>query len=97
MTSRRHPEGVVSGGAAGQGAASGKATLSAAKAFAAKVYESVLGQPIPQKRAKVLRELLEKSDKGTYAHAEVRVLVYETIKSQNWLGKEPLDKRLRLW
>ena len=66
--------------------------MSAAKAFAAKVYESVLEQPIPTKRAKMLRELLEKSDKGTYAHAEVRVLTYETIKSQNWLAKEPVDK-----
>lgn len=62
--------------------------LSGARAFANKVYEAVLGQPIPQKRAKVLRDLLEKGDKGMYAHAEVRVLTYETIKSQNWLEKE---------
>jgi len=63
-----------------------KLPMSAAKAFAAKVYESVLGHPIPQKRAKLLRELLEKSDKGTYAHAEVRVLVYETVKINGWLN-----------
>ena len=62
--------------------------LSGAKAFAAKVYEAVLGQPIPPHRAKFLRNLLERSDKGMYAHAEVRVLTYETIKSQNWLVKE---------
>ena len=64
-----------------------KLSMSGAKAFAAKVYESVLG-PIPPKRLKLLRELLEKGDKGTYAHAEVRVLTYETIKAQNWLVKE---------
>jgi hypothetical protein len=68
-----------------------KLPLSASKLFAAKVYESVLGAPIPLKRQKVLRDLLDKGDKGTYAHAEVRVLVYEQIKSNNWL-KEPLDK-----
>lgn len=66
-----------------------KLSLSGAKAFAAKVYESVLQTPPPTKRAKVMRELIEKGDKGTYAHAEIRVLVYELIKSQNWLVKEP--------
>lgn len=66
-----------------------KLGMSAAKEFASKVYESVIG-PIPPKRAKVLRELLEKGDKGTYAHAEVRVLVYETIKAHGWLVKNHL-------
>lgn len=69
-----------------------KLSLSGAKAFAVQVYESVLKTPILPKRVKLLRELLDKGDKGTYAHAEVRVLVYSTIKSQNWLQKEPLDK-----
>lgn len=62
-----------------------KLPLSAAKAFAVKVYESVLQHPMPPKRAKMIREMLEKGDKGTYAHAEVRVMVYECIKSQGWL------------
>ena len=46
-----------------------KLSLSGAKAFAVQVYESVLKTPIPQKRAKALREMLDKGDKGTYAHA----------------------------
>jgi SpoVK/Ycf46/Vps4 family AAA+-type ATPase len=65
-----------------------KLSLSAAKVFAAKVYESVLGTPTPLKHQKMLRDLLDKGDKGTYAHAEVRVLVYEAIKQNNWLVKE---------
>lgn len=65
-----------------------KLPMSAAKAFAAKVYEAVLGHPIPPKRAKMLRELLEKSDKGMYAHAEVRVLAYDAIKTNNWLKND---------
>ena len=70
-----------------------KLPLSAAKTFAAKVYESVLGHPIPVKRFKMIRELLEKGDKGTYAHAEVRVLVYDAIKQNHWV-QEAVDKPL---
>lgn len=70
-----------------------KLSMSGAKAFAAKVYESVLSESIPPKRAKMLRELLEKSDKGTYAHAEVRVLVYDAIKQNHWVH-EAVDKPL---
>lgn len=66
-----------------------KLALSAAKVFASKVYESVLGTPPPAKRAKMIRETLEKGDKPSYAHAEVRVALYELIKSQNWLTKDP--------
>ena len=62
-----------------------KLSLSAAKVFATKVYESVLGAPITPKRQKMLRDLLDKGDKGTYAHAEVRVLTYDAIKQHNWL------------
>jgi ATPases of the AAA+ class len=65
-----------------------KLSLSSAKAFATQVYESVLKTPLLPKRAKVIRDLLDKGDKGTYSHAEVRVLVYECIKQQNWL-KDP--------
>lgn len=70
-----------------------KLSLSGAKAFAAHVYESVLKTPIPGKRAKILRDLLDKADKGTYAHAEVRVMVYDVIKRQGWMT---LDKPLTL-
>ena len=62
-----------------------KLSLSAAKQFAAKVYESVCKTPLPMKRQKVIRDLLDKGDKGTYAHAEVRVLVYSLIKQNHWL------------
>ena len=65
-----------------------KLPLSAAKIFAGKVYESVVGHPLPMKRQKVIRDLLDKGDKGTYAHAEVRVLVYETVKRNGWLVPE---------
>jgi hypothetical protein len=61
-----------------------KLSLSAAKLFAAKVYESVLQHAPPPKRLKAVRELLETSDKGMYAHAEVRVMVYDAIKSNGW-------------
>lgn len=63
-------------------------TLSNAKMFASKVYESVVKTPLPMKRQKVIREALDKGDKGTYAHAEVRVLVYELVKSKGWLNPE---------
>jgi SpoVK/Ycf46/Vps4 family AAA+-type ATPase len=65
-----------------------KLSLSAAKQFAAKVYESVVQSPLPIKRQKVIRDLLDKGDKGTYAHAEVRVLVYELVKKSGWLDPE---------
>jgi len=65
-----------------------KLPLSAAKIFAGKVYESVVGHPLPMKRQKVIRDLLDKGDKGTYAHAEVRVLVYETVERNGWLVPE---------
>jgi hypothetical protein len=62
-----------------------KLSLSGAKQFATRVYESVLKAPMTPKRAKVIRDALDRGDKGTYAHAEVRVLVYETIKEQGWV------------
>ena len=62
-----------------------KMLLSAAKAFALKVYESVLQTVPSHKRAKVIRETLERSDKGMYSHAEVRVLVYSLIKEHGWM------------
>lgn len=65
-----------------------KLSLSAAKLFATKVYASVLGKPPSMRRQKTLRDLLDKADKGTFAHAEVRVLVYEAIKGNNWLLEE---------
>ena len=65
-----------------------KLSLSAAKLFAMKVYESVLGHPPPSKRLKMLRDLLDKGDKGTYAHAEVRVTVYSQIKQHGWEKNE---------
>jgi len=65
-----------------------KLTLSAAKAFALRVYTSVLKTPPPMKRLKVIRDVLDKGDKGTYAHAEVRVLVYELVKKNGWLTPE---------
>lgn len=65
-----------------------KLSLSGAKTFAAKVYESVLGVPASPKRLKVIRETLDKGDKGTYAHAEVRVLTYDLIKQHVWMDKE---------
>jgi len=39
---------------------------------------------------------LDRGDKGTYSHAEVRVLVYESIKENGWMVKEtgPLDMAL---
>jgi len=66
-----------------------KLTLSAARAFAARVYEAVLQTQPTAKRLKVLRDVLERGDKPTYAHAEVRVLVYEAIKTNHWLEKDP--------
>ena len=65
-----------------------KLSLSASKQFAAKVYESVCKTALPMKRQKVIRDLLDKGDKGTYAHAEVRVLVYELVKKSGWLDPE---------
>lgn len=65
-----------------------KLSLSQAKLFAGKVYESVLKNPPPMKRQKMMRDTLDKGDKGTYAHAEVRVLVYELIKQHGWTSQE---------
>jgi hypothetical protein len=63
-------------------------SLTAARAFALKVYESVTQTPPSVKRVKVMREMLERADKGTYAHSEVRVMIYDLVKAQNWLAKE---------
>ena len=73
-----------------------KLSLSAAKLFAAKVYQSVTGDLMPKKRQRLLQEELDRGDKGTYSHAEVRVLVYESIKENGWMVKEtgPLDMAL---
>lgn len=65
-----------------------KLPLSAAKVFASKVYESVLGAPPSLKRQKQMRDTLDSADKGTYAHAEVRVVVYELIKKAGWIDVE---------
>lgn len=60
-------------------------TLSQAKTFAGKVFEQVLGAlPLP-KQAKLLREAIEGSDQPTFAHAEVRALVYRLIKQHQWV------------
>jgi hypothetical protein len=63
-----------------------KLQLTAAKTFASKVYQSVLEQPPPMKRLKLLRDTIEHTQKSTFAHAEIRVLVYELIKSEGWLN-----------
>ena len=70
----------------------GKLPLSQAKQFAIKVYTAVLGDAPSIKRAKVLRDALDTADKGTYAHAEVRVLVYDLIKIHGWLAVEDFPK-----
>ena len=62
-----------------------KLPLSAAKLFATKVYEAVMKQPPTMKRQKWLRDALDKQEKGSFAHAEVRVLVYDAIKANGWL------------
>ena len=63
-----------------------KLSLSMSKIFAAKVYESVVKTPLPMKRQKVIRDLLDTGDKGTYAHAEIRVMVYDLVKKNGWLN-----------
>lgn len=63
-----------------------KLPLTQAKLFASKVYESVIGKPPTLTRQKKLRDLLDKSNKGSVAHAEVRVMVYTAIKTHDWLA-----------
>jgi len=65
-----------------------KLQTSAAHAFARKTYQSVLGKAPTEKRNHVLGAVLSGTTKVTFSHAEVRVLVYETIKANNWLEKE---------
>lgn len=65
-----------------------KLPLSAAKLFAAKVYQSVMNEEISMPRRKVLNKALEDLDYGQIAHAQVRVLVYDAIKNNGWLLKE---------
>lgn len=61
---------------------------SEAKAFAAKVYESVLHVSPPSQHEKELRDLVEAScDEGKthLPHSEVAELVYDLIKIRNWI------------
>ena len=60
--------------------------LSAAKEFAVKVYETVLQEPLPKARKKKLEDLMDDKDKCRWTPADVRVLVYEQIKINKWLG-----------
>ena len=57
----------------------------AAKSFADKVYESVLQKTPPVPHSTQIRDIIEGKEKAHFSHAEVRELVYELIKKQNWL------------
>jgi len=61
-----------------------KLSMTNAKLFASKVFQTVLGVPPTTKQLKVLRDALE--EKPTYAHAEVRAAVYGLIKQYKWVN-----------
>jgi hypothetical protein len=63
-----------------------KLSLTNAKLFASKVFQTVLGAPPTTKQLKVLRDALDAKDKPSYAHAEVRAAVYDLIKVQKWVN-----------
>jgi ATP-dependent 26S proteasome regulatory subunit len=65
-----------------------KLTLSEAKIFAGGVYRSVVGHDISLRRQKVLRDTLDKMNKGSLAHAEVTETVYTLIKERSWLEED---------
>ena len=60
-----------------------KLGLSEAKTFAVSVYKSILDNITPHK-IKVLREMLDKTEQGSFSHAAVVELVVEIIKLRTW-------------
>jgi SpoVK/Ycf46/Vps4 family AAA+-type ATPase len=61
-----------------------KLGLTAGRNYAYRVYQAVLTEEPPVKRAKMMREMLDTMDKPTFSHAEVRAFVYDLIKRQGW-------------
>lgn len=65
-----------------------KLSFSGAQTFAYKVYETVLKDSPSPARKKMINAVLEHDGTPTFAHAKVRVLVYELIKAKNWLQEK---------
>lgn len=61
-----------------------KLSLTEAKTFAFGAYKSILDVAPTMYRTKVLRDALDKTGKGTFAHAEVLEFVVDLIKTKNW-------------
>jgi hypothetical protein len=66
-------------------------TVSEGKAFAQKVFKSIMGEHPSLIQTSILFDAMKVTSKGEFSHAEITALVIHEIKEQHWFGeKKPL-------